>query len=239
MDERVTESLEVLRRELVAYLCRLVIRPEIAEELAQTTLLRGLEAALPDSLDGQRAWFFTVATNLAIDERRRHSHWREVSLDDLRTRAEQTPDILERSQQLRGTPETIAIAREHLVACLACTMRSLPEPMAAALLLKEVHGFSSQEVADMLGIGVIQVKNHLQEARRRLQRRYGERCALIGQQGVCHQCEELDGYFDAHQGRPLSQRGGIEDRLAILRARSDQAWGPWHRLIFGLLDELS
>lgn len=235
------QQFEKHRKELTAYLCRLVVRPQIAEELAQTTFLRCFEASerLPDVSEGIRAWLFKVATNLAFDELRRHSSWKENMVLDLRETAEASPFILEQSKNLIGTPETKAIAREHLVACLSCTLRNLPEHKAAALLLKEVHGFSLGEVAKLLDATPAQVKNWLQEARNEMSERYSDTCALIQKNGICYQCVELDEFFGATQGNPLSDDANpIDSRLSIARDMNEKPWGPWHKIVLGLLDEI-
>lgn len=240
MEPALADELESLRGELTGYLCRLVVRPQVAEELAQTTFLRAIEAGagIPESPPARRAWLFKVATNLGLDELKRHGNWRETMVADLRDAVEADEALVGRSRAMAGTPETAAIAREHLVACLACSLRNLPERRAAALLLREVHGFSLDETAELLGAGSMQVKNWLQEARREMDRLYGASCALIAKQGVCHQCIELDGFFRAGRGSPLSAGAALDDRLRIAAERRDRPWGAWHRLVFALLDEI-
>lgn len=241
MKELLEQQFEKNRKELTAYLCRLVVRPQIAEELVQATFLRCFEASdrLPDVGEGVRAWLFKVATNLAFDELRRHSNWRESVVFDLREVAEASPIILEQSKNLIGTPETKAIAREHLVACLSCTLRNLPEHKAAALLLKEVHGFSLGEIASLLEVTQVQVKNWLQEARNYMLDRYSDTCALVKKNGICYQCVELDEFFSAKRGNPLpGNEAHIDLRLSIAREMNAKAWGKWHQIIFGLLDEM-
>lgn len=241
MDNLLARHFDGARAELTAYVCRLVVRPQVADDLVQTAYLRCFEASdrLPDTEEGIRAWMFKVATNLAFDELRRHSTWKETMLLDLRDATNADAALLERSHSMISSPETKAIAREHLVACLACTLRNLPEAKAATLLLKEVHGFSVEEVADLLEATPGQVKNWLQEARNFMTNRYGTTCALIVKNGVCHQCVELDGFFAAGQGSPLSGNTGIDARLKIASELRDRPWGAWHRLIFDLVDELS
>lgn len=233
--------LEPVRRELTGYLCRLVVRPAIAEELAQTTFLRALEAAdrLPDTDAGLRAWLFRVATNLAFDELRRHATWRETMILDLRDATEADAALVVQSAAMIGSPETIAIAQEHLLACLACTMRNLPERRAAALLLKEVHSFGIQETAELLDATPAQVKNWLQEARAHMDRHYGASCALVTKAGVCYQCVELDGFFAAGQGNPLGEDTGVAARLRIAAELKDRPWGAWHMKILALIDDLA
>lgn len=240
MDTLLNRHFEQWRPELLAYLSRLVLRMPVAEDLLQTTYLRSLEhaATLPDTAAGLRAWLFKVATNLAFDELKRHSTWREALLSDLRQSAEADEDFMARSGALISTPETRNIAREHLVACIACTLRNLPERKAASVLLSEVHAFSVAETAALLEATPAQVKNWLQEGRAVLHAHYGATCALLTKQGVCHQCVELDGVFRAQQGSPLGETATLEARFDIARARREQPWGAWHRMMFELLEEL-
>jgi len=240
MHTLLTQEFNSARQELLAYLCRLVVRPQVADELLQSTYLRCFEARdrLPDNREGVRAWLFKVASNLAFDELRRHAHWREVMLQDLRHAAESSEEFMARSSALVGTPETRAIAREHLLACLACTLRNLPERKAAAVLLKEVHGFDHAETAGILAASTTQVKNWLQEGRAFLHARYGETCALLSKTGVCHQCVELDGFFAAGQGSPLTAGQDLEARFAIATESREQPWGAWHSIMLELIAQL-
>lgn len=243
MDTReLAEEFEAVRRELTGYLSRLVVRPQVAEELVQTTYLRSLEAVrgAPSGIANSRAWFFRVATNLAFDELRHHSTWRENMIPDLRELAETDPGFMARSVAMAGTPETKAIAKEHLVACFACVLRNLPENKAAAFLLKEVHGFTLNEVAELLNSSSSQAKNWLQEARSYMDTRYSNTCALLTKQGVCHQCVELDEFFKAGRGNPLGDtQGDIEARTQLLKDMRDKQYGAWHKLLFELLDDLA
>ena len=244
MNALAAELLEPVRPELTAYLGRLVLRQPVAEELAQTALMRAWEHRheLPQELERARAWLFRVATNLAFDALRRHSHRREHLMADLREVATVSDDFKARSRALSGTPETKAIAREHVAACFACVMKRLPERRAAALLLREVHGFSLDEAAGMLQATPSQVKNWLQEARAEMAREFDSTCALVHKQGVCHQCHELDDFMAAGQGNPLPHaragEAGVDQRLALVRQQTDQGWGAWHRIMFELLDEM-
>jgi RNA polymerase sigma-70 factor (ECF subfamily) len=141
--------------------------------------------------------------------------------------------------QLRGNPEMELIAREHLAVCFACTLRNLPPRQAGALLLREVHGFSSAEVAETLEATPGQVKNWLQQARRAMADRYAQTCALITKAGVCYQCVELDDFFNGRRRDPLAGSDrSLAARLTILRETRKAALGPWHRRMLGLVEAL-
>ena len=93
--------------------------------------------------------------------------------------------------------------------------------------------------AEVLELDEIQVKNRVQEARRKLRAHYADTCALAEQRGVCHQCVELDGFFEAGAGDPL--RGGDGDlphRLQVIRDSESVATGPWTQMLESLLCEI-
>jgi RNA polymerase sigma-70 factor, ECF subfamily len=182
---------------------------------------------------------FRVATNLAIDHLRRHSTWRETILLDTRERAVNDAAFVAESQLLRGSPETRAIAREHLTVCLSCTLRNLPPEQAAALLLVEVYGFTVPEAAGILGVAFGQAKGWIQSARAKLREKYDATCALVTKQGVCYQCVELSGFFNGREDDPLDGTPrDIDARLAILREHRDATLGPWHRLMMRIVDDV-
>lgn len=228
------------RRELTAYVTRLVLRPEVAQEIVQQSMVRWIEAGHhPADMDGARAWFFRVSTNLAIDYRRRHSTVSDRLLPEAKQRAAVDESFLDASRRLVGSPELKAIAREHLAVCFACTMRNLPDAQSAALLLVEVNDFSLERAAEVLDVNTVQVKNALQSARRTLREKYGATCRLVSKQGVCHQCVELGAFFNGVEEDPLvgSDRD-LEARLRVLRDFKEAELGPWHQLMMRLVDEM-
>lgn len=238
--ERLAHAWRVSRDQLVSYVTRLVVRSDVAEEIVQETAVRMLETAgVPGEPAAMRAWLFRVATNLGLDHLRRHSTWRETVLLDARERAQDDGAFIEESQLMRGSPETKAIAREHLVVCLSCTLRNLKPEESAALLLKEIYDFTNDELAEMLGATFGQAKNWVQSARVKLTARYAETCALVTQKGVCYQCVELDQFFRANRGDPLAGSDrSLDARIAVLRDLRETPLGPWHRRMMRLVDEL-
>lgn len=238
--ERLAEIYERHRKELVSFAARLVLRGAVAEDLAQEAALRLVQDdRLPIDDDNVRAWLFRVVTNLGIDHLRRHPTRKELGLLDVRHRAEADADFLRESRGMRGSPETRAIAREHLIACFACTLRNLPPQQAVSLLLKEVYGFSVREVAVLLDATYPQVKNWIQEARRELTARYSTTCSLIAKAGVCYQCVELDQFFNGTATDPLAgTTRDLDARLTILREERASALGPWHATMLELVRDV-
>jgi RNA polymerase sigma-70 factor, ECF subfamily len=228
------------RDELLVYVSRLVVRQDVAEDLCQQAAVKMLEAArLPEKPEELRPWLFRVVTNLAIDHLRKHSTWREDLLLDTRDRARRDQAFVAASRLLKGSPETKSIAREHLAVCFSCTARNLRPQEAAALLLKEVCGFTNQEAADILSVSFAQAKNYVQEARASLSARYAASCALVTRQGVCFQCVELDEFFNGTRRDPLEGTSrDLDARLAVLREQGAARLGPWHQKMMQLVNEI-
>lgn len=119
------------RRNLKSYLTRLVVRPEVAEELVHDAIERLLaQAEAPATPQEVRAWLFKVGSRLAIDHLRRHATWRETVLLEARELAVEDESFVAESRSLCGQPEMASIAREHLAMCLSCTLRSVRAPRA-------------------------------------------------------------------------------------------------------------
>lgn len=240
--ERLARVYDGLRPELVAYLRRLVVRADTAEDLAQEAALRAIEAAerAPAVEAELRPWLYRIATNLGIDELRKRGRRRETTLAEAKEAAERDPAFVQRALAFRGSPETAGIAREHLAVCFGCTIGQFAPEEAAALLLREVCGFSVEEVAGILEARFAQAKNWIQQARAAMTAKYARSCALIAKQGVCHQCVELDAAMGDGRGDPLRGTGGdLEARLDVLRSLRSSSASRWERLLLEVFDRLA
>lgn len=133
------------------YLCRLTGEPETAQDLTQETFLqairdrRRLRELPPDELP----WLFRIATNRAIDHFRR------------RRRISWLPFVPERHGGSTGdVAERVAVQDLVLQA-----LRRLPPETTAMLLLKDGEGFTTPEIATMLGQNYEAVRKRLARAR--------------------------------------------------------------------------
>jgi RNA polymerase sigma-70 factor (ECF subfamily) len=74
------------------------------------------------------------------------------------------------------------VARREMSEAVARAMAELPEEQKTAILLKEYHGLTFQEIADMLDCPLSTVKTRLYQGlsvlRRRLERRQAEEASL-------------------------------------------------------------
>ncbi|MGW4947003.1 RNA polymerase sigma factor [Actinoplanes sp. NPDC004185] len=131
----------------------------LAADLMQETFLRAWRR-FPElsglSADGQRAWIFTVARNLSIDEHRQ-----------ARTRAATGAALRAELTDVAAPASTSVIAAERL-AVVADTIKQLPEQQRVTLTLAAAGGLTSAEIATALSVPAGTVRYRLSLARRTL-----------------------------------------------------------------------
>ena len=165
------------RRELQLHCYRLVGSMHDAEDLVQETLLaswRSLETF--EGRSSLRTWLYRIATNRCLNALRAHSRRpREVPpmIDPPEpTRRIETlwldpyPDAaLESIVDRSPGPEARYEARESVELAFIGALQHLPPRQRVALVLSDVLGFRTAEVADLLDTGEASVKGALQRAR--------------------------------------------------------------------------
>ena len=143
-----------------------------------------------------------MATNLARDEHRARQRWPEQTQDLAKELAESGPETAAEFRRVaRESPHARYEIREHIDFCLTCIMKTLPLDQQLAVMLCEMYGFTNPEAADVLEVSLGVLKHLLHDARRTLDRVFEQRCALINKRGVCHQCSELNGFFNPQQNQ--------------------------------------
>jgi RNA polymerase sigma-70 factor (ECF subfamily) len=96
--------------------------------------------------------------------------------------------------------------REHIAFCFSCIARTLPPEEQAALMLKEVLGFTGEEAAAILGVSEPVFRHRLSAARAQMIGDYDGLCALINKSGLCYQCSALRQIAaEGHRGADLVQ----------------------------------
>jgi RNA polymerase sigma-70 factor (ECF subfamily) len=155
-----TESFNelVLRweRPIYALAYRTIGREEDARDVCQETFLRAFRA-LP-AFRGQAkfsSWLYRIALNLCRDWIRRDRRVPVVQAGD-------DVDILELAAGA-GPSESIEdlVVRNHLARTVEQMMALLPEDQRTAIVLKEYHDLTFQEIADLVGCPLSTVKTRL------------------------------------------------------------------------------
>jgi RNA polymerase sigma-70 factor (TIGR02960 family) len=182
-EEAFRELSESHRRELQLHCYRILGSIQDAEDLVQETLLaawRGLETFQGRS--SLRAWLYRIATNLCLNalraRSRRPQQGQAVADSPAPTRLtepiwlEPYPDLLlEEIPDRSPEPAARYEARESIELAFIVALQRLPPRQRAALVLRDVLGFRTAEVAAMLDAGEASVKGALQRARKTLRDR--------------------------------------------------------------------
>lgn len=157
---------------------RVIGREEDARDIVQDTFLRAFRA-LP-GFKGQAkfsSWLYRIALNLCRDWIRR----------ERRAPVVQPPegtDAVDMADAQAAPVESVEelVSRRELSRAVAQAMAELPEEQRTAILLKEYHGLTFQEIADQLGCPLSTVKTRLYQGlsvlRRRLERQQAQDAAL-------------------------------------------------------------
>ncbi|HEY6775123.1 MAG TPA: sigma-70 family RNA polymerase sigma factor [Thermoleophilaceae bacterium] len=182
-DDAFRKLTEPHRRELQLHCYRILGSLQDAEDLVQETLLaawRGLAAF--EGRASVRAWLYRIATNRCLNALRARSR-RPQEVQAMAPPPEPTrrtepiwlepyPDVLLEDIPDRSPgPAARYEARETIELAFIVGLQSLPPRQRAALVLRDVLGFRTAEVAEMLDTGEASVKGALQRARAALEAR--------------------------------------------------------------------
>jgi RNA polymerase sigma-70 factor, ECF subfamily len=176
-EEAFRELTEPHRRELLVHCYRILGSLQDAEDMLQETLLaawRGLEAF--EGRASLRSWLYRIATNRCLNalraRRRRPQEVPPMVELPKPTRVaepiwlEPYPDVLLEDLPDRSPgPAARLEARESIELAFIAALQHLPPRQRAVLVLRDVLGFRTAEVAAMLDTGETAVKGALQRAR--------------------------------------------------------------------------
>jgi RNA polymerase sigma-70 factor (ECF subfamily) len=150
------ELIKRWERPIYALAYRQIGREEDARDVCQETFLRAFRAL--KGFRGQAkfsSWLYRIAINLCRDWMRR----------ERRTPVMQAPEDVDLMDlaAARGPSESIEdrIGRNDLSRAVERAMAVLPEEQRAAIVLKEYHGLTFQEIADLVGCPLSTVKTRL------------------------------------------------------------------------------
>ncbi len=143
-------------RPIYALAYRVIGREEDARDVAQEAFLRAFRAL--GGFKGQAkfsSWLYRITLNLCRDWIRR----------ERRTPIAQTPegvDLIELAGETSPTESIEAlVSRRQLGRAVEKAMALLPDEQRTAIILKEYHGLTFQEIADLLDCPLSTVKTRL------------------------------------------------------------------------------
>jgi RNA polymerase sigma-70 factor (ECF subfamily) len=165
-------------RPIYALAYRTLGREEDARDVVQEAFLRAFRGLR--GFRGQAkfsSWLYRITLNLCRDWIRRERRAPVVQLPE-------GIDPIEVADERVAPAESVEdlVARKQMSEAVARAMSELPEEQRVAILLKEYHGLTFQEIADQLDCPLSTVKTRLYQGlsvlRRRLERRQSEEAAL-------------------------------------------------------------
>ena len=162
--EAFDELMQVWGARVLRLAGHLLRRPSDAEDAAQATFLR-LYRAL-DRLDDDRPlwpYLSRITVNVCRDLQQSHARLRRVEVDEDGLTRGAEPESIEPG------PERIAVARQQHRRLVRLLGR-LTEQERACLVLRELEGHSSAEVAEILGSSQTTVRSHISRGRLKLRR---------------------------------------------------------------------
>lgn len=175
--ERFDDLVQPYRRELAAYCYRMLGSLADAEDQVQETLLSAWRGI--DGFEGRaslRTWLYRIATHRCLDAIR--SRPRRGMPADHGAPADPEAPLVEHSElpwvdpappalwdAVPASPESQFSSRESVQLAFVVALQHLPATQRAALILREVVGWSAHEVAALLDTTVAAVNSALQRAR--------------------------------------------------------------------------
>ena len=243
-DERAYRSVvEPHRVELHAHCYRMLGSVHDAEDALQDALVRAWRGlARFEGRSSVRTWLYRIATNACLDVAARRPK-RVLTLDHVPPAVcgdppgeplveavwlEPYPDEQLGVEDGREAPEARYERRESLELAFVAALQHLPARQRAVLLLREVLGYSAQEIAELLEATVASVNSALQRARRTLDERLPEQSqqATLRSLGDARARELVQAYMDA------MERADLDAVLALLTEDATWSMPPlpaWYR----------
>jgi len=134
-----------------------------AEDVVQEASLRAFRAI--SNVDANpRAWMLTIVRNTAFTWLRKNRPAVLIAVEDLEEVEHARPATAAVDAE---TPETTLIAKADS-AQLAAAIATLPTAFREAVVLRDIHGLSYREIADVTGVPIGTVMSRLARGRDRL-----------------------------------------------------------------------
>lgn len=171
------ELLAIHEKKMYAVCLRMCGNHEDAQDCLQEAMLRVYSAI--SGFKGQSSfstWLYRVTMNTCLDELRRRKAKPTTSLDTLLDSGWSPSDDYD-------TPEHHAIQRENNSE-IQKTIRELPDDMRSVIVLRDIQGFSYEEIADMLETNVGTIKSRISRGRKKLREKILNKSELFDRNDV-------------------------------------------------------
>ena len=167
------------------FILALVRDESVADDLIQETFIK-IQENLNTVRDPEKisSWIFRIAYHLCQD------HFRSLKKSSTRE------EIHDGLVNLEATPIQKKLEQEEMSRCVQDQLNLLPESMRSVLIFADVMDFTHQEIADILGLTVENVKVRVHRARKKMKDILKEKCTFeVDERNVliCEPMEKKDG----------------------------------------------
>ena len=138
-----------------------------AEDVLQEACLRAYRGIETFAEGSARAWFLTIVRNTCYSWLQQHRTSSIVYSEDLDAIDSAALDLGGSAAEPPRTPESDLIGKQERER-LARAVEALPVPLKEVLILREYHGLSYREIAEVGGIPLGTVMSRLARARQHL-----------------------------------------------------------------------
>jgi RNA polymerase sigma-70 factor (ECF subfamily) len=158
----------------------------VRDESAADDLVQEAFMKIQENLDSVRdaakisSWVFRIAHNLCQD------HFRT------RKKLPSHEEIHEGLVNIQETPLQKKVEQGEMSQCVQDQLNLLPESLRSVLIFSDVMEFSQQEIADILGLTVENVKVRLHRARKKFKAILEEKCTFEVDERNVLVCEPVD-----------------------------------------------
>ena len=156
------------RRELHVHCYRMLGSFDDAEDAVQETLLRAWRGRAGFTAGTQyRAWLYRIATNVCLDVHRVRSRQAKAmqSFAEVPWLQPYPDELLDQAVAGEAQPDTVIVARETIELAFLAALQVLPPRQRAALIVRDVLGWSASETAALLQTSVAAANSAVQRAR--------------------------------------------------------------------------
>jgi RNA polymerase sigma-70 factor (TIGR02960 family) len=153
------------RHELHAHCYRMLGNFQEAEDHVQETFLRAWRGRASFKGELFRAWLYKIATNTCLDTLKRSKRRGGGTLAEVPWLQPFPDHLLDQIAPPEDEPDAVVVARETIELTYIALIQSLPARQRAALVLRDVLGWSAAETADALQTTVAAANSALQRAR--------------------------------------------------------------------------
>jgi RNA polymerase sigma-70 factor, ECF subfamily len=172
---------------------RLTGNSEDAADVAQEAFLRAYSSLPEFRGDSSFAtWLFRIVHNACLDELRKRKRQRVTSLDEPISGEDGEMDRQLAIADASDGPEQ-ALERVEVQRAVQESIGALDEEYRVVVVMRDIQGYSYNEIADALGINLGTVKSRLNRARNALKEMFGSlellapRVVYSGRRGKTHE----------------------------------------------------